>query len=813
MNSTPIINFCKGMKVRYFDVNIEITKKNIIVENKNYTKFIKKCIPYNGELKYGNVEYLLGDEEKYKSMKKYKNYDYIWVDTSYYHHIDVDFVEWETYSAESQEFVNSLIERKFPYFKSKTKPLGYHFMFNLVNLPGELKSRCQTKFKDIEVLISCGAWIHKDTKIINYRNRGMIIELEEFKSYFENNELPLKPALNVDDEGVHSDDDKESMGYREKVEIVKNIDIKYCNNYDSCCKIIWALRNDSRDNKKLAQAFCSRGDTYDYEWFYKIWKNTKPGNSISTVCYYSKKSNLNEFKKIKAKYMVVDSNLATDDYLAELFLDDSGMNYVYKYKNLYTYHNKIWSIDYGNNKLCYFISKVLFDILEVKNINIGREISIAINQQDYYKTEKLEEKRKFLLKVQTSILSVSKIEKISKRIIHLLNTKNFDHIEFDSNPYLFPFNNKTYHLKEHDWVKPKLQDYILSSCRYDYEEPTEDELDELGDLIKQIFPDKEIRKTYVCFMATSLFGIPIEKLIIANGSGGNGKGVINELLTATLGELGYVASNDILLNPIKTGANPAVANMNNKRGIIYREPGENHKLCGSAIKELTGGTEINARALYSNNNKTILRGTHILECNKKPKIDGRKDDSIERRLVDIPFESTFTSKTDILEKNLDNVYKANIKYKSEAFKKKYRSVLFKYLINFIKNYSGDVCDNPYVCNRVKLRTKAYIQDCDDLYIILSESLEKTETKTDVVSCKDLYQIYKCSYYFNNLCRKQKGERNYKWFRTELECNNNYKMYFKEKYQPRVNGEQKCYNNVLLFHKLKIINQFIEDDLN
>ena len=39
------------------------------------------------------------------------------------------------------------------------------------------------------------------------------------------------------------------------------------------------------------------------------------------------------------------------------------------------------------------------------------------------------------------------------------------------------------------------------------------------------------------------------------------------------------------------------------------------------------------------------------------------------------------------------------------------------------------------------------------------------------------------------------------------------MYFKEKYQPKVNGEQKCYNNVLLFHKLKIINQFIEDDLN
>ena len=40
-------------------------------------------------------------------------------------------------------------------------------------------------------------------------------------------------------------------------------------------------------------------------------------------------------------------------------------------------------------------------------------------------------------------------------------------------------------------------------------------------------------------------------------------------------------------NLIKSGNNPAVASMHNKRLVIYREPdSEEKKLCGSAIKEL-----------------------------------------------------------------------------------------------------------------------------------------------------------------------------------------------------------------------------------
>ena len=98
--------------------------------------------------------------------------------------------------------------------------------------------------------------------------------------------------------------------------------------------------------------------------------------------------------------------------------------------------------------------------------------------------------------------------------------------------------------------------------------------------------------------------------------------------------------------------------------------------------------------------KTQLKATHILECNKKPKIDGRIDDSYLRRLVDVPFKSTFTNNQELLDQGLDNIYKSNTYFKSTEFKKEFRCTLFDYLVNHIKN-NGNVCENLYECKEIK----------------------------------------------------------------------------------------------------------------
>ena len=103
-----------------------------------------------------------------------------------------------------------------------------------------------------------------------------------------------------------------------------------------------------------------------------------------------------------------------------------------------------------------------------------------------------------------------------------------------------------------------------------------------------------------------------------NQRGGNGKGVIHELMEAMLGGSEgyyYTAPNSVLLAPLSgKGSCVEVASMSKKRMVVYREPdGVSAKLNTSTICELTGGSEINARLNHSNNNSTKLCATHFMQ--------------------------------------------------------------------------------------------------------------------------------------------------------------------------------------------------------
>ena len=166
---------------------------------------------------------------------------------------------------------------------------------------------------------------------------------------------------------------------------------------------------------------------------------------------------------------------------------------------------------------------------------------------------------------------------------------------------------------------------------------------ELDGIINTIFSQPDLKKLYLTILSTGLDGIPLEKFILANGSGGNGKGVINELVQHMLGNYAYVLPVNILLGPLKTGSNPELANMNNKRFVIAREPDANFKFNCATIKEITGGSELNARLNHSNDTKVNLKLTFLLECNNKPQLN-EVNDALARRILDIPFKNRFVNK-------------------------------------------------------------------------------------------------------------------------------------------------------------------------
>jgi len=69
---------------------------------------------------------------------------------------------------------------------------------------------------------------------------------------------------------------------------------------------------------------------------------------------------------------------------------------------------------------------------------------------------------------------------------------------------------------------------------------------------------------------------------------------------SALGPFGMNGNTNVLLDAMKSGPNPEVANMVSKRFVKFSEPAEGKKIENETLKTLTGGDAITARQCYSN---------------------------------------------------------------------------------------------------------------------------------------------------------------------------------------------------------------------
>jgi phage/plasmid-associated DNA primase len=126
---------------------------------------------------------------------------------------------------------------------------------------------------------------------------------------------------------------------------------------------------------------------------------------------------------------------------------------------------------------------------------------------------------------------------------------------------------------------------------------------------------------------------------MANGSGRNGKGLLHDLFKAMSGDYACKGHIDVLIEKMKSGANPEVACFHKKRAIFFSELDITHPLNVASLKELSGGGDLNARDLYSSQIKTVLMAIVVMEVNQRPSLNGTDSDSdaLRGRLLDFLF--------------------------------------------------------------------------------------------------------------------------------------------------------------------------------
>lgn len=219
--------------------------------------------------------------------------------------------------------------------------------------------------------------------------------------------------------------------------------------------------------------------------------------------------------------------------------------------------------------------------------------------------------------------------------------------KLDSNPYLISFQNGIFDLREGLFRKGIPEDYITITSPISFTpKPDMEKVSEVKKFIRDIMPNKDVRKYLLTIAASCLDGLNRdEKFYILTGAGRNGKSKFVQLLQETLGP--YAVSLPISLITQKRAssdrASPEIAKLAKRRLAILKEPDNitDSVLNMGMIKDLTGNDTISCRNLYSNDNEFKVSCKIFLMCNHLPEVHSDDDGAWDRlRVINFPVHFT-----------------------------------------------------------------------------------------------------------------------------------------------------------------------------
>lgn len=517
----------------------------------------------------------------------------------------------------------------------------------------------------------------------------------------------------------------------------------------------------------------------------KTWDNLKKFdmniNCLRSICKDVNKKGyyewLNEYDVCLYRHFYTTGLIA--DYFKLLYED----RFVCVDNVVYSYNGFIWEKeDKKNSNLAKFIDKVFYkDLLQYCNTKSNYFTSLLNeNEEDEDIKNTLEKITKLQMNINY-LRGVTARKQLMDDIITFLTRND---IKLDNNPFLFAFDNCIYDLKTGTFIEPKYDYWITKTAGYNYVKSTPQQIKELDDIINTIFPDPDVKKDYLITLATGLCGIQLQNLFIATGGGGNGKSLINSLMLKAVGKYGYKLPSNVLLQEIKSGANPEMALLDNVRFALVQEPNAEKKIKCSTVKEITGDTTLNVRDHYSSKCDINLSLTLVMECNDKPKLD-EVNDAVNRRIRASVFGSKFVPQDiydDLDKEQRVNVFISNPYYVSDPFREKYKCVLFDILTKYFKMFQENnyiLGAMPFACKKVCVD---YMATSDNIYGWFSGFYKKTakieESKPILLS--ELFNVFESSSYYNNMSKADKRTYNKKHFIDKIETNLFLQKYLKKR---------------------------------
>lgn len=546
--------------------------------------------------------------------------------------------------------------------------------------------------------------------------------------------------------------------------------------YSTWSLTLWSIINTFRHDEDkcnyLCHLFSKKSYKYDESGVDKfindnINKEHSTPRTLASLYYDARTDNREEFKKIMEKFKLVKLEDFTHTGVARMIYKLKPEDFVWINKDLYTFNGRYWEKD--PHHLRTYINNELTEML--------RQLQSTFEPRtDEYKQ---------------IIKGINKLENEPFKRGVIDSTRDFfrhPDVKFDNQPHLFAFENCVYDLMKKEFRDFRKNDYLTITAGFDYRSPTEEERQHFQKIWDSIVPPEntDLNNCLTHIYTTGLWGRVLEKFVLMNGCGRNGKGLLNGMIKCVLGNYYADGNNEILTSKIKTGGNPEIANLEGKRLVICREPDENVPLNNSTIKELTGDSTIKARKCYSNEDNVNFVGTLLLECNNKPPFSGDTGVAETERIIDLLLPHIFTTDKDMIDNK--KIFLANPSYKTRENYEKCKYAFLDKLIQFNKQFENYDLFNLQVPESIRNRSIDYISSSNDVAEWLLNNYEKTGKKEDVLTAKEIYDDFKASD-DDDISKEVKRGANRKRIIKILRTNIKFCNDFMEQYQPYVDGKQ------------------------
>jgi len=464
--------------------------------------------------------------------------------------------------------------------------------------------------------------------------------------------------------------------------------------FNKWIRVGWALKNTSEKLFLTWIKFSSQSNTFNFNdipEFYNMWKSFEVRNSDKltsrSIMFWAKTDNFDKYQEIRQETisyfidLTLESIVSKDkigefdlaNVLFQLYKDQFVCvsvknNQWYEYKN-YKWHE----IDSGNS-LRLLISKKMHDVYIKKAQDLIETVTRLENNEQ--NADPLKLKASKLGDICILCKTTTCKNNIMKEAKELFYDKDFLN-KLDANPYLMCFNNYVVDIKNKTYRKGRPDDFISKSTHIDYipynqlvgpskfnkNETYEEIIEKIHKFMKELFPDDELRRYMWEHLASTLVGTNMNQTFnIYNGCGRNGKSILVELMSKSLGD--YKASVPVtLITQKRTSIGSTSSEIVQLQGVRYavmQEPSKGDKINEGIMKEITGGDPIQGRALFKET-VTFIPQFKLVVCTNVLFEIPTNDDGTWRRIRLCDFVSKF----------IDNPYNDD-KFPKENFPHQYK---------------------------------------------------------------------------------------------------------------------------------------------